>query len=104
MDYYPQGLRYLLNQVTQRYPVVNIYVTDVSMVTEENSVQDKQRVEWIRDLANEVLKGVCKAFELSFGTSSDMLWYMILEKECTNLIQRKCQNKMAFFEFDTAWA
>jgi len=48
----------LLNQVTQRYSTTNFYVTDVAMVTEDDGVGDRERVEMIRSIANEVLKGL----------------------------------------------
>ena len=54
---YPAGLRKLLNWVTQRYSGKDIYISETGVMDLTDGVRDKTRVEWIREHANEVLKG-----------------------------------------------
>ena len=53
----PSGLRKLLNKVKCRYPGVDIYISETGVMDKTDGIRDKIRVEWIREHANEVLKG-----------------------------------------------
>ena len=54
----PSGLRKLLNKVRGRYPGVDIYISETGVMDKADGIRDKIRVEWIREHANEVLKGM----------------------------------------------
>ena len=54
---YSAGLRKLLNWFTERYSGKDIYVSETGVMDFTDGVRDKTRVEWIREHANEVLKG-----------------------------------------------
>lgn len=54
---YPSGLRKLLGRVSTRYPGVDIYISETGVMDKTDGIRDKIRVEWIREHANEVLKG-----------------------------------------------
>lgn len=55
---FPKGLRRLLVKLSTKYEGINIFVTDTGVTDVTNAVQDKTRVEWIREHSNEVLKGL----------------------------------------------
>ena len=54
---YPQGLRKLLNWIKTRYNGIDVYIAETGTMDLTDGVRDKTRVEWVREHADEVLKG-----------------------------------------------
>ena len=54
---YPQGLRKLLNWIRTRYNGIDVYIAETGTMDITDGVRDKTRVEWVREHADEVLKG-----------------------------------------------
>ncbi|XP_052245872.1 lactase/phlorizin hydrolase-like isoform X2 [Dreissena polymorpha] len=54
----PEGLRQLLVSFASKYPSTQLYVSDGGVTTETDDVRDPFRVEWLREHANQVLKGI----------------------------------------------
>ena len=47
-----------MNLVTARYDMTDIYISETGVMDVNDGVRDKLRVEWIREHANEILKGL----------------------------------------------
>ena len=56
---YTQGLRKLLNWINNKYSGVDVYIAETGVMDSSDGVRDKTRVDWIREHADEVLKGTC---------------------------------------------
>ena len=54
---YPAGLRKLMKWIATRYNGTDVYISETGVMDIDDGVRDKLRVEWIREHANEVLKG-----------------------------------------------
>ena len=54
---YPAGLRKLMKWIATRYNGTDAYISETGVMDLDDGVRDKLRVEWIREHANEVLKG-----------------------------------------------
>ena len=53
----PTGLRQLVNKLSVDYPGVDLYITETGQLDTGDGTKDKNRVEWIREQADQVLKG-----------------------------------------------
>lgn len=54
---YSQGLRKLLGWIRDRYNNTDVYIAETGTVDYSDGVRDKNRVEFVRAHADEVLKG-----------------------------------------------
>lgn len=56
-DFYPEGLRKVLNEISMKYNGTSVYVMDIGLALDSDSTSDKPRVDVIRQYTDEVLKG-----------------------------------------------
>lgn len=70
-DFYPEGLRNLLNEISMKYNGISVYVMDIGLALDSDTTSDKPRVDVIRQYTDGVLKGK-NATEVYYGSFNEL--------------------------------
>lgn len=62
----PFAMRKMLNWISKHYPDVPIYITETGTSDNDGTINDKHRVNYIKEYSNEVLKGKQLLYQVEF--------------------------------------